>query len=527
VTRLAKTSGVRRRAGRVLGVFLGAISLREELRDVRLRARAVMGSALLATVGLAAILAVILITGADGLILRGAEQRAQQGLDILVTVGANMPDLTPRALDHGLTPASRRELDAAVRRGQHQHVLSSITIWNVHGTVLYSLDGGAAAWLSSPRVRNQLGQVLRGHKVTFASPSELDLSSHRRTGTLQAFEPLRDSQGRVFGAIEVDLPLQPILGQTGHERTGILIFVIAALGVLWLLFLPVTTRVTMDIARSWKPGRRRLLRDFQRALDRDEIELLYQPQIWIKDGNVHGFEALVRWRRDGRLQTPDTFLPVVEDSRLMTDLSDRVIGLATAQLAAWRGRGCTPRVSINLSGKDLEDDTLAARIDSALTRHEIPSDQLMVEVTETAILNDTDFAQRVLTDISALGVQIAVDDFGTGHASISRLHQFPIDEVKIDRSFVIPTDSRTRSYLKAIIRFTQALGVRVVAEGIETEGTLTFLRDLSCDVAQGYHIGRPLPAGQIQDWLSENTPVNAAVPNPAPMRPADPASITP
>ena len=518
MTRLAKTSGVRRRTGRVLGAFLDAISLREELRDVRLRARAIMGSALLATVGLAAILAVILITGADGLISRGAEQRAQQGLDILVTVGANMPDLTPRALDHGLTLASRRELDAAVRRGQHEHVLSSMTIWNVHGTVLYSLDGGAAAWLSSPRMRNQLAQVLRGHKVTYASPSELDLSSsHRRTGTLQAFEPLRDSQGRVFGAIEVDLPLQPILDQTGHERTGILIFVIGALGVLWLLFLPVTTRVTMDIARSWKPGRRRLLRDFQRALDRDEIELLYQPQIWIKDGNVYGFEALVRWRRDGMLQAPDTFLPVVEDSRLMTDLSDRVIGLASAQLAAWRGRGCTPRVSINLSAKDLEDDTLAARIDSALTRHEIPSEQLTVEVTETAILNDTDCARRVLTDISSLGVQIAVDDFGTGYASISRLHQFPIDEVKIDRSFVIPTDSRTRTYLKAIIRFTQALEVRVVAEGIEEECTLTFLRDLSCDVAQGYHVGRPLPAGQIQDWLSNNTR-DAAVRKPAPMR---------
>jgi EAL domain-containing protein (putative c-di-GMP-specific phosphodiesterase class I) len=524
VTRVAKTSGVRRRAGRVLGVFLDAMSLREEPRDVRLRARAVMGSAILSTVGLAAILALILITGADRLILRGAEQRAQHGLDMLVTVGANMPDLTPRALEDGITPAGRRELDAAVRRGQHDHVLSSMTIWNVHGTVLYSLDGGGAAWLSSPRVRNQLGQVLRGHEVTFASPTELDLSSHRRTGALETFEPLRESHGRVFGALEVDLPLQPILDQTAHEREGIVVSVLVGLGVMWLLFLPVTTRATMSIARSWKPGRRRLLGDFQRALDRDQIELLYQPQIWIKDGNVHGFEALVRWRRHGNLQTPDTFLPVVEDSALMTDLTNRVLGLATAQLAAWRRQGCTPRVSINLSVRDLEDDTLAARIDSALTRHQVPSDQLTVEVTETAILNDTDCAQRVLTDISALGVQIAVDDFGTGHASISRLHQFPIDEVKIDRSFVIPTDSRTRTYLKAIIRFTQALGVRVVAEGIEEERTLTFLRDLSCDVAQGYHICRPLPARQSQDWLSDNTRVNAAVRNPA--RPADPASIT-
>ena len=300
---------------------------------------------------------------------------------------------------------------------------------------------------------------------------------------------------------------------------------IAGLGVLWLLFLPVTTRATMSIARSWTPGRRRLLSDFRRGLNRDEIELLYQPQIRSNDGSVRGFEALVRWRRDGKLHTPDTFLPVVEGTALMTDLSDRVIELATAQLAAWRRGGHRPRVSINLSAQDLEDDTLAERIKAALTRHQLPSDQLTIEVTETAILNDTECAQHLLTEISALGVQIAVDDFGTGHSSISRLHQFPIDEVKIDRSFVTPTDAQTRTYLKAIIRFTQALGLRVVAEGIEEEETLTFLRDLACDIAQGYHIGRPLPAGQIQDWLSHNTPLNATTPNPTPTR-HDRAPIT-
>lgn len=509
----------------MLRVWLGAISLRGEPRDVRLRARAVVGSAILGTFGLAAILAVILVTGANGLIRGGAEQRAQNGLAMLTTVGSNMPDLTPRALVRALSPRSQRELDAAVHRGQREHVLSSMTIWNARGEALYSLDGAGAPWLSSSRVRNQLASVLRGHEVTFASPTELDLSSHRRTGTLQAFEPLRDGHGRVFGVLEVDLPLQPILDQTGHERGVILGFVIAGLGVLWLLFLPVTTRATMSIARSWTPGRRRLLSDFRRGLNRDEIELLYQPQIRSNDGSVRGFEALVRWRRDGKLHTPDTFLPVVEGTALMTDLSDRVIELATAQLAAWRRGGHRPRMSINLSAQDLEDDTLAERIKAALTRHQLPSDQLTIEVTETAILNDTECAQHLLTEISALGVQIAVDDFGTGHSSISRLHQFPIDEVKIDRSFVTPTDAQTRTYLKAIIRFTQALGLRVVAEGIEEEETLTFLRDLACDIAQGYHIGRPLPAGQIQDWLSHNTPLNATTPNPTPTR-HDRAPIT-
>jgi EAL domain-containing protein (putative c-di-GMP-specific phosphodiesterase class I) len=473
-----------------------------------------MGSVILGTVGIAAILAMILVSGANGLIVQAAEQRAQHGLDMLVSVGANMPDLTPRVLEQGLSPTSRTALAAAVRRGERERILSAITIWDGRGRVLYSLDGGGTAWLTSSRLRSQLARVLGGHEVTYADSSELDLSSRRRTGTLQAFEPLRDARGRVFGALEVDLPLQPIVVQTGHERTGILIFVLGGLGLLWLLFLPLTTRATMTVARSWTPGRRRLLRAFQHALDRGEIELLYQPQILTKDGSVHGFEALVRWRRDGRLQTPDTFLAVVEGSALMTGLSDRVVELATAQLATWRGRGYAPRVSINLSARDLDDATLAVRIQAALTRHALPSDQLTVEVTETAILHDTECAQRVLTEISELGVEIAVDDFGTGHASISRLRQFPIDEVKIDRSFVTPNDPRTRSYLRAIIRFTQGLGLRVVAEGIEEEETLTFLRELECDVAQGYHIGRPLPAGQIQDWLSANTQLSDSGPAP-------------
>jgi EAL domain-containing protein (putative c-di-GMP-specific phosphodiesterase class I) len=484
----------------------------------------VMGSMILGTVGIAAVVAMILIGSANGLIMNAARQRAQHGLDMLATVGTDMPDLTPSGLEQGLTRAGRNQFAVAVERGQRQRVLSAITIWNERGGVVYSLDGGGSAWLTSPLVRSQLARVLRGHEVSYADPSELDRTSSRHTGTLQAFEPLRDAQGRVFGALEVDLPLQPILAQTGHERSDILIFVLSGLGVLWLLFLPFTARATLGIARAWTPGRRRLLRAFRRALDRHEIELLYQPQIWTRDGSVHGFEALVRWRRDGKLRAPDTFLPAVEGSALMTDLSDRVIELAAAQLAAWRSGGHAPRVSINLSARDLEDATLATRIKAALSRYELPSDQLTVEVTETAILNDTDCAQRVLTEIHELGVQISIDDFGTGHASISRLHQFPIDEVKIDRSFVTPTDPRTRSYLRAIIRFTQSLGLRVVAEGIEDESTLAFLRELECDVAQGYHIGRPLPAGQIQDWLSDNTRPSGTEAKPAPARRADTAT---
>src|SRR5207302_10105765 len=142
-------------------------------------------------------------------------------------------------------------------------------------------------------------------------------------------------------------------------------------------------------------------------------------------------------------------------SSLMTSLTDRIVALATDQLVQWRAAGHAVRVSINLSAKDLEDASLARRILAALAARGLRSDQLTVEVTETSILRDIDCAREVLAAIDRLGVEIAVDDFGTGHASISRLHQFPIREVKIDRSFVTPTDQRTRAYLTAMVQFGQ------------------------------------------------------------------------
>jgi EAL domain-containing protein (putative c-di-GMP-specific phosphodiesterase class I) len=485
-------------------LWFGAFAMRDQRREVRRRARALIAAVMVGTIAVGAVLGIVLDSSANALISRAADQSAQHSLDLLGTVGADMPDLTPGVLRRGLSPASTTELASAVGRGQRDGLLSSLSIWDVRGRVIYSSDGERSD-RTSPTLAGGLAKALGGHSVTIEAPAERDLASHMATGTLVAFEPLRDSRGRTYGALGLDLPLRPIIDQTAQERSGILIFVIGAAVILWLIALPFTTRAALAIARSWAPGRRRQLNDFSHALDDGAIELVYQPQIDPADRTLHGFEALVRWRRNGQLLTPDKFLPVIESSALMTDLTDRVIELTTTQLAGWRDSGYTPRVSINLSSTDLDDYTLAARIDAALTRHAIPSDQLTVEVTETSIVHDNGCAQRVLRTISDLGVQISLDDFGTGHASISRLHRFPIDEVKIDRSFVTPADDRTRTYLTAMVHFGQSLGFRVVAEGVEDEQTLTYLRELGCDVAQGYQIARPAPAGQVSDWLLDTT----------------------
>jgi diguanylate cyclase (GGDEF)-like protein len=245
------------------------------------------------------------------------------------------------------------------------------------------------------------------------------------------------------------------------------------------------------------------------ALDQGEIELVYQPQIDPATRRVEAVEALVRWRRSGQLVGPDAFLSAVESSGLMGFLTDRVLDLALAQLGAWRDAGIIIRMSVNLSATDLGDRTLVERIATKLDDHRMTGQSLTVEVTETAMQADLDQARGVLTALDQMGIDIAVDDFGTGYASISRLHRFPVSEVKIDRSFVSDPGQRSRTYLSAMVMFGRSLGLRVVAEGVEDFETLAVLRNLSCDLAQGHVIARPLEPVAMTKWLTTADPVGS------------------
>lgn len=278
--------------------------------------------------------------------------------------------------------------------------------------------------------------------------------------------------------------------------------VVAGGVLLGLLLAPLGVRLARSQATAWIPGRRQTLREVREALDHGTIELVYQPQIEPGSRRVDGVEALVRWRRDGQLVGPDRFMPAVETSALMSRLTDRVLDLALTQLAAWQRSGIVIRVSVNLSWTDLADSGLPERIAAKLDLYGVERHGLTIEVTETAILEDSDHASKVLTAIEQLGIDIALDDFGTGHASIARLHGLPaFSELKIDRSFVTDTRERSRTYLKAMVAFGRTLGLRVVAEGVEDEETLLHLVDLGCDLAQGYLISCPLEPAAMTHWL--------------------------
>ncbi len=444
--------------------------------------------------------AVLVGGGMAGITRTQSARQAAQAVDLLGNVGADFPNLSPLVLAHGLSRADAHQLDVVTTRVQRDGLLANIEIWNRSGRIVYS--NLAAAEGTRPPRQPELTAALAGRSVIQTHRNELDPSSGRRTGVLDALNPLVSGRGVVYGALEVELPLASAEATAaGAQRRGAL-FVIAGGALLCLLVAPLWVRLTRSLAADWIPGRRQTLRAVRQALEHGTIELVYQPQIEPAGRRVVGVEALVRWRRNGQLVGPDRFLEAVEGSALMPRLTDRVLDLACAQLATWQRANIVIRVSVNLSSKDLADHTLPHRIADKLDACAITGQGLTIEVTETAILEDIDHADEVLSAIDQMGIDVSIDDFGTGHSSIARLHGLSVfSELKIDRSFLSDTSERSRTYVKAMVAFGHSLGLRVVAEGVEDEETLLVLVGLNCDLAQGYLISRPLEPAAMTHWL--------------------------
>jgi EAL domain-containing protein (putative c-di-GMP-specific phosphodiesterase class I) len=246
---------------------------------------------------------------------------------------------------------------------------------------------------------------------------------------------------------------------------------------------------------------RELVEDVRQALRDDEFDLHYQPIVDPATGAVQGAEALLRWSRDGAFVPPDSYLPAVERSDLIRKLTDFVLDRALATTAGCRRDGHEIGISVNLATANLSEPDLPARVLAALRRHGVPASALTLEITETAEIDDNALAGEVLTALDGLGVVLAVDDFGTGHSSLVRLARFPIGELKIDRSFVQEMHTAERPIVATAVELAHALGMRVVAEGVEDQAALETLRELDCDLAQGYFVSRPLPAKAFAAWL--------------------------
>lgn len=273
-----------------------------------------------------------------------------------------------------------------------------------------------------------------------------------------------------------------------------------------------------DRYKLFEPGmhdevvaRTELLRDLRHAVTGEQLRLLYQPQVHLPTGRTTGVEALVRWERsEGELVMPGTFIPVAESAGLINAIDDWVLEEACTQLRAWDDAGLDPvRVAVNISASRLTTGDLAGTIAALTLTTGLDPTRLEIEITETVAAGHMAEAAETVTNVRALGVRVAIDDFGMGHSSLSRLQTFPLDRLKIDRSFVAPLDVHTThgSIADAMFALGKSLGLEVVAEGVETEEHLQALRALGCVIAQGYLLGRPAPAAEIERLLRAGDPL--------------------
>jgi diguanylate cyclase (GGDEF)-like protein len=252
--------------------------------------------------------------------------------------------------------------------------------------------------------------------------------------------------------------------------------------------------------------------NLRHALERNQLSLHYQPKVDLVTGQITGVEALLRWTHpDLGMLSPMQFIPLAEETGLIVPIGRWVLKEACAQNTAWQHRGLRPvSMAVNLSPRQFVDENLLQDIDGALVSCGMSPTLLQLEVTESMVMQNVPRAIKLLDAIQSRGIRLAIDDFGTGYSSMSLMKQFPIDTIKIDRSFVrdLPKDSEDQAIAQAIINMGKALGMTVVAEGVETSEQETFLRDHACDEMQGFLFSKPVPPDQMADLLGADLHVS-------------------
>lgn len=246
----------------------------------------------------------------------------------------------------------------------------------------------------------------------------------------------------------------------------------------------------------------------QAAIENDQLELFYQPLLTLSTRQTIGFEALVRWRHpEFGIVMPDKFIGIAEKEGLIARLTERVLDLAAAQIATWRKLDIDTFVSVNISAFNIVT-SLPDQLVRLCASHDIPPRLLRLELTETAAMGNHALMLEVLTRVRLKGFQLAIDDFGTGYSSLVQLHRLPFTELKIDQSFVrdMASSEEASVIVGAIINLGRSLHLELVAEGIETEELLQRLITMGCQTGQGYFFSRPMPAGEVADWIAKHPP---------------------
>ena len=444
-----------------------------------------------ASVTVIALLGVALFALVVGRIVH--EQIADQAFDRAAETAEILArgSFAPRLPERGarLTRTDLADLDRQVRAAREREPRLDVRVWGRAGTIL------------SARRRALIGQrrrppepvraALRGATSTATSDDET---------TLRTAAPVVRREGDpVAAALELILPYGPTADDVDRRTRRVAIALAAIALLVYLLALPALLRAARALRAQYDPRRVELVRELKRAIARDELTVHFQPIAEAATRRSHSAEALVRWK-----YPPDRFIPVVEATEVMWPLTLRVLDLAIRECARWREAGHEVAVAVNVSGAVLHDRRLAREIEAMLAKRGLPPAALEIEVTEGAVMSDAEGAATILRGLTALGISvIAIDDFGTGYSSLARLHELPLDTLKIDQSFVMRmAHEGDASIVCSIIELAHALGLKVIAEGAEDEATIDRLASLGCDYVQGYGLTKPLPPEEFGRWLS-------------------------
>jgi EAL domain-containing protein (putative c-di-GMP-specific phosphodiesterase class I) len=248
-----------------------------------------------------------------------------------------------------------------------------------------------------------------------------------------------------------------------------------------------------------------LIGEMRDAMANGEFVLFYQPKLALRTGRIVAAEALLRWNHPQRgMIPPSRFIPFAEQTGFIREITPWILDSTIRQLALWQRHGLDLAVSANLSALDLLDTGLSSRVSGLLERHGVSAAKLCLEITESALMDDPALALAHLGELAALGIRLSIDDYGVGQASLSYLKSLPVNELKLDRSFItaIADSPKDCAIVESTILLSHALGLSVVAEGVETPADLDWLMENGCDIAQGYGIARPMPAQQLPGWIA-------------------------
>lgn len=422
---------------------------------------------------------------------RTAEQEATRDARVVAAMGL------AAALSHGRL--SRHDLQLAAIQyaaAQRDLPLTGVVLWMPSGKAVFARGSGRmdAALPAEPHIATR----------ALATGKTQAANSDPKVGpTLEAAVPLgRRAMNAVVEFQFARSSIQHTLRDAEHR-----LYVLTAIGglVMFLAILPLLSLLARRMPLSVDPVRRAALAELRSALARRELVVHYQPKAETDTGMVVGVEALVRWQHPVRgLLSPAEFLPLAESSpELLSQLTEQVLDIAVGDCAGWLRDGYPLPVAVNLAPCVLLSGPVTGPVGVALTRHGLDARMLTVELTESGLMQPQEDVTQHLRELRDLGVSVSIDDFGTGNSSLSRLRSLPLDELKVDRSFIagIATDERDLGITRHIVNLGLELGLCVVAEGVEDERTLRLLRSLGCEVVQGFHLARPMPNQQLRRWL--------------------------